>query len=116
MMGLDMAREMLSAWGGGDLRGKVGRYAKELGKPVDEVLLSLLRSALGDLELAAWELSAFEDPNGFVGDEIEARDVTQRWLSEHSGLSKAAVNKYVNRKSSPTVHAVRSIVTALEEL
>lgn len=42
--------DMLRAWGGSDLRGRVERYARRINAPVEEVLFTLLRVALDELE------------------------------------------------------------------
>lgn len=46
---IDAPTDMARVWGGPGLREKVERYAREIGRPVDEVLLSLLGSALRDM-------------------------------------------------------------------
>lgn len=46
-------------------------------------------------------------------DMMTARGFTQQTLAEYSGLSKGVINKYVNKKATPTVTAVYRLAYAL---
>lgn len=45
---------------------------------------------------------------------LEERGVSQKWLSDRTGLSEASISRYLNGKSDPcTIESLYSIATAL---
>lgn len=55
--------------------------------------------------------------NSFVyrlTDLMNARGFTQQSLSEYTGISKGAINKYLNKQATPSMTAFRKIAYALQ--
>lgn len=101
-----------------ELAARVERYAASIGKPVDEVLLSLLFSALDDLNDISDEYSslkgALEDFPAWVSHMLSTRRMTQRELCKRAGIAPLTLVKILHHGSSPKLSTAARIIEALE--
>lgn len=103
-----------------ELAARVERYAASIGKPVDEVLLSLLFSALDDLNDISGEYNALkgalEDFPAWVSFMLSVRRMTQRELCERVGIALPTLSKILHHRASPKLSTAVKIIDALCEL
>ena len=101
-----------------ELASRVERYAASIGKPSEEVLLSLLFSALDDLNDISAEYNALkgalEDFPGWVAFMLSVKRMTQRELCGRAGISLPTLSKILHNGASPKLSTARRIIGALE--
>lgn len=96
----------------------VERYAASIGKPVEEVLLSLLFSALDDLNDISDEYSALkgalEDFPAWVSHMLSTRRMKHRELCRRAGISAPTLVHILYHGTSPRLSTAARIIDALE--
>ena len=111
---------MLVGWGGSkhELAVRVERYAASIGKPANEVMLSLLHSAIDDLgdvlrehDRLRW---AFEDFPGYIECMLRKRGMTRRELCARAGISAPTLVCIMHHGRSPRISTAIRIIDALE--
>ena len=109
-----------SKWGGSksELASKVSAYARSIGRPSEDVLLSLLHAAVQDIEATEdrnrYLLGMFEDFCGGLRRELRRRGWTQQELADRSGVSRATICNISQRRRNPSMATASEIMRALE--
>ena len=101
----------------GELKSMVEEYADEIGKPTNEVLLTLLFETLRDLDMACRRnrmVRGFvNDFGGWLHRTRETAGLSQRELARIAGISPSAVNRIESRRVYARMLEVEKIVGAL---
>lgn len=100
----------------GELKSMVEEYAAEIGKPTNEVLLTLLFETLRDLDMACRRnrmVHGFvNDFGGWLHRTRKAVGISQRELSRLSGVNPSTINRIESRRCYARMLEVEKIVGA----
>ena len=104
---------MLVGWGGSkhELAARVERYAASIGKPVNEVMLSLLFSALNEYSSLK---GALEDFPAWVSHMLSTRRMKHKELCRRAGISAPTLVHILYHGTSPKLSTAARIIDALE--
>lgn len=108
-----------SRWSGSrsELSRKVEAYARSIGQPYEEVLLTLLHAAVQDIASMdgrnRFLLGMFEDFGGEMRAELRRRGWTQQHLADVSGVSRATICNIAQRRRNASMATASEIVGAL---
>ena len=114
------ASAMLAGWqcSKHELAVRVERYAASIGKPVNEVMLSLLHSAVDDLGDVSAECNrlrwSLDDLPRYIECMLRRKGMTRRELCEKAGISAPTLVCILHHGRSPRVSTAARIVGALE--